>query len=243
MILLGWRGSFQRYRFCVQAGEGRRVRLRPHVREGYSVPLELCRPFLPQCTSLQQSVQSLCDVPCGVWRVACGVWRVRVPPPSVSVEDAADGRCALPCLFSLKHVQFSRARPHTRDAKCDECRGKVVSRIAPPQSAGARADSPGTGYRYALPGFRRGANSLKTYIYITSLLSWGEQNGQPAARLSSVKTARCRGHLQAPCTPHAGLWRMWPALRSGGRQAPGAAPAAPTTAAPPRGARRRSELL
>ena len=102
-------------------------------------------------------------------RVACGVWRVRVPPPSVSVEDAADGRCALPCLFSLKHVQFSRARPHTRDAKCDECRGKVVSRVAPGRSrltAGARADSPGTGYRYALPGFRRGANSLKTYIYI-----------------------------------------------------------------------------
>ena len=186
-----------------------------------------------------------------MWRVACGVWRVRVAPPSVSVEDAADGRCALPCLFSLKHVQFSRARPHTHARR--EVRrvpGKVVSRVAPPQSesAGARADSPGTGYRYALPGFRRGANSRKTYIYIynESALSWGEQNCQPAARLSSVKTARCRGHLQAPCTPHAGLWRMWPALRSGGRQAPGAAPAAPaapTTAASPCGARRRSELL
>ena len=104
-----------------------------------------------------------------MWRVACGVWRVRVAPPSVSVEDAADGRCALPCLFSLKHVQFSRARPHTYARR--EVRrvpGKVVSRVAPPQSesAGARADSPGTGYRYALPGFRRGANSRKTYIYI-----------------------------------------------------------------------------
>merc|ERR1712166_1490881 len=88
------------------AGEGRRVRLRPHVKEGYSVPLELCRPFLPQCTSLPQSVYS----PYVMCRVACGVWRVRVPPPSVSVEDAADGRCALPCLFSLKHVQFSREK-------------------------------------------------------------------------------------------------------------------------------------
>ena len=105
-------------------------------------------------------------------RVACGVWRVRVPPPSVSVEDAADGRCALPCLFSLKHVQFSRARPHTRDAKCDECRGKVVSRASRRRSRLAHEQilrEPGTATRYRALGAVR-IHSKRIYIYNESAL-------------------------------------------------------------------------